>query len=518
MRFDEAINNIYPATVLKRIASAHVVDYRNLKEDELRDALLAVKPQYLHEETVSDSIEKAFFSSDNLCTRVLSKLILIDILTEQLGFGIPSDELEEKVVSMEQNIVDRSNEVELADLAGSKNSDMFESLELYNFVLGVAWEHRNTKSPDEANLLRRLRTRLGITKGQHRILEAKLGKYPKANNELHSRSEIRDSRNILQKLGLLFQIRNDRGCYFDLIPEELAEVMKKLFKKEMRRDGYTIMIAYKAFRTKAVLQSILKSENADFSPYDNLSQLKGKILERVSPCRTLNFFNKDELHNWCAEIGLTVGGSKEQQITRIIEYYDSMQIRNVEDIEDERKIWYDVYTALAYRDRQHLRAESVIDKDIEIESKFEKATDYLFEKYLNHSPLNQPGTNKPDGLLSFKDMYIMWDNKSKETPGEVDLSFHLKQFHSYMENANANKHVPIFLVIAPAFTDTSEAVAIRYASKNIGRNIVLIAAQELRELAEEWASDNNKNREDPFPLGLLARPGRFKREALGKLY
>ena len=516
MRFDEAVENLYPVNVLKRIASAHVIDYRNLKESELRDALLAVKPQYLHEETVADSIEKVFFTSDNLCTRVLSKLILIDILTEQLGFGIPSDELEDKVVSMEQNIVDRSNEADIIDLAGSKNCEMFKNLGLYNFVLSVAWEHRNTKSPDEANLLRRLRTRLGITKGQHRILEAKLGKYPKANNELHSRSEIRDTRSMLQRLGLLFQIRNDRGSYFDLIPEELAEVMKKLFKKEMRRDGYTIMIAYKAFRTKSVLQSILISINADFRPSDSVPHLKNKILERVQPCKALQIFSTDELHDWCAEIGLAVSGTKEQRISRIIEYYDLMQIRNAEDIEDERKIWYDVYTALAYRDRQHLRAENVIDKDIEIESKFEKATDYLFEIFLNHSPLNQPGTNKPDGLLSFKDMYIMWDNKSKETPGEVDLFSHLKQFHSYMENAN--KHVPIFIVIAPAFTDTSEAVAVRYASVNIGRNIVLITSQEIKELAEEWSSENNKYREDPFPLGLLARPGRFKRSALGKLY
>ena len=281
MRFNEAVTNIYPASVLKRIAGAHVIDSRNLKEDELRDALLVVKPQYLHEETVADNIEKAFFSSENLCTRVLSKLILIDILTEEIGYGVPSEALEDKVVSMEQSIVDRSNEVELADLAGSKNSEMFKSLELYNFVLGVAWEHRNTKSPDEANLLRRLRTRLGITKGQHRILEAKLGKYPKANNELHSRSEIRDARNILQRLGLLFQIRDDRGCYFDLIPEELAEVMKKLFKKEMRRDGYKIMLTNKYFRTKAVLYSILKSANVDFNQYDNVSLLKNKIVERI---------------------------------------------------------------------------------------------------------------------------------------------------------------------------------------------------------------------------------------------
>jgi len=46
----------------------------------------------------------------------------------------------------------------------------------------------------------------------------------------------------------------------------------------------------------------------------------------------------------------------------------------------------------------------------------------------------------------------------------------------------------------------------------------LITSGELKNLAEEWSSSGNKNREEPFPLGMLASSGRFSREKLGKLF
>ena len=49
------------------------------------------------------------------------------------------------------------------------------------------------------------------------MLEAKLGKFPKASNELHSRSEISDVRRHLQGLGLLFAVRQDDGADMDVI-------------------------------------------------------------------------------------------------------------------------------------------------------------------------------------------------------------------------------------------------------------------------------------------------------------
>ena len=109
----------------------------------------------------------------------------------------------------------------------------------------------------------------------------------------------------------------------------------------------------------------------------------------------------------------------------------------------------------------------------------------------------------------------MWDNKSKESPGLINLKDHIAQFDGYMNNSD--KPVPVFLVIAPGFTEESEGEAIRYHAQHFDRNIVLITASELKNLAEEWVSENNRNREESFPLGLLASTGRFSRKRLGKL-
>jgi hypothetical protein len=139
----------------------------------------------------------------------------------------------------------------------------------------------------------------------------------------------------------------------------------------------------------------------------------------------------------------------------------------------------------------------------------------LFQTKLGHTPLKQSGSNHPDGLLSLKSDYLMWDNKSKDQPGLFNLKDCIPQFDAYM--TQADKRVPIFLVIAPAFTEESEVESIKYHAEHFDRNIVLITAAELKALAEEWSSPLNKNRETPFQLGLLAASGRYDRRRLGKI-
>ena len=514
MKFEESVDNIGTISDLRRFARAHVVDYSRLKEEELRAALKKVKPQYIHRETVEMNFERAFYLEEDLTKRVISKAILMNILIEEVGFAIPSEVLEERVIQFEQKNIDLSNELDIQDLAVNKKSKRYSDLQLYNFVLNVTWEHRNTKSPDEANLLRRLRNRLNITEYEHRILETRLGKFPKANNEIHTRAEISEVRRFLQTLGLLVTIKEDKKGYFDLIPDELAEVIKKILGKEIRTEGYQLLLERKELKKKSFLQSTLSGFGYEVFLVESSASLVQKIIHRIKPSEILNILSMDQLYNMCSELGLMVSGTKEDRISRIIEYYDKMQIRT-KDADDQREVYYEHFVELSFRNRELLRAKCLIDKDLEIEHYFEKATEYIFEKMLNHTPLNQPGSNRPDGLLSFRDMYLMWDNKSKEEPGLVNLKDHIKQFDNYIQNSD--KPVPIFLVIAPDFTPDSELIAIKYSAEHISQNMVLITAAELKEIAEKWHSEKNKRNEEPFPLGLFGTPGRFNKEVINKL-
>ena len=483
MKFEALTESVPTLHMLKRIASAHVVDYGRLAADDLKANILRTQKQYTHPDAVQAALEQALWFDSDLNRRVLSELILIDSLINVSGHLMSVEELEDSVTQTEQTILNESNERDLKSLAGGRDdTEHYTNLSLYNFVLDTAWQHRDTKSVDEANLLRRIRERLGITAREHRTIEARLGKYPKPHNELHTRSEVQETVRALESLGLLFEVRDENHEDFVAIADEIAGIIRTVLNIEIRRYGYQQLLESKYVRKKSFLQDTLQKFNISFSASGTLAQLQERVLDTISPSNLLggaspkDGLNNDILHRWCLDLGLTVGGKKAERIARIIEHFDQLEARPEEEQGDSRACWYQYYTELAGRDIPALRAQHVIEKDNEIERYFESATNYLFETRLNHTPLRQAGTEHPDGLLSFRDTYIMWDNKSKETP--VNLKDHLKQFDSYMNKAD--KPVPIFLVIGPCFTPESEHLAIRYTAENIGRSVALIEAEELR--------------------------------------
>ena len=61
MKFDDAVMAIRTLLDLRRIAGAHVVDHRQLGEDELREAIIKLKTKYLDAETVRLNLERALY-------------------------------------------------------------------------------------------------------------------------------------------------------------------------------------------------------------------------------------------------------------------------------------------------------------------------------------------------------------------------------------------------------------------------------------------------------------------------
>lgn len=217
--------------------------------------------------------------------------------------------------------------------------------------------------------------------------------------------------------------------------------------------------------------------------------------------------DKTTLSHWCGALSLSVSGTKNELIDRIIEYYDGIKQITVDET-DDRVLFYEFYTDLATRNLSELRKQGVISKDIECERKFETATNYLFEKKLKVKPLIMNGTEHPDGMLSFNDKLILWDNKSKET--EVNLADHIKQFDRYINNSE--KPVSVFMVIAPSFTEDSASECAKYSMSN-DTLILLITANELKTLAENWATKHEKD-DEAFPLGYFKQNGRFNADLI----
>lgn len=520
MDFEIAVSLIGTVTDLRRIASAHVIDHNQLKDDELRSALIKSKPQYAAAETVRKALDELLSREPKDHLRALHRILLVDVLLDQYDCQLPFEETDAKVLAVEKNVLDRSNELDLEQLAcGDKSTPRYRDLDTYNFVLGVAWEQRDSVSPDEANLLSNLRRHLRVSQFEHRILEAKLRRFPKTGNELHTRAEINAARRALHQAGLLFCIRQD-GTDYDLIPGELAIELRTALGLELRTDAYRELLKFWKVRTKAHLTEILERQNIAFNKYEKVDGLVERVVLNVPPSKAIASasprygLSSDELSDWCRDLGLSPAGPIDEKVQRVIAHFAALRPRLEPDV-DERSLWYDFYADFACRNRDLLRAQQLIDKDLEMESKFEHATQYLFQTKLGHTPLKQSGTDRPDGLLSLKSDYMMWDNKSKDAPGQFHLKDCIAQFDRYM-NA-ADKRVPIFLVIAPAFTEDSEVEAIRYHAEHFDRNLVLITATELKALAEEWSSPQHKNRETPFPLGLLAASGRYDRRKLGRL-
>lgn len=412
MKIEKVIDNIGTVLELKRLASAYVIDYRNLTDGEIRDAFKKTAPQYYYQENVRKVLNECFLSS-NRNLRILSSLIVEKVMLQKDDFMCPRRETDDAIIGWEQGVVDRSNE----DLF-KKATEKCRNVEFFTFVLDTAWQNNDEISPDEKNLIEKIRDRLKITDSEFRIIEAKLGKFPLPENQLHSRSDIDEARRHLQTVGILFSLRDADGTDFDIIPEEVASVIREIKGVEIREYGFRELLKHKYVRSKKYLTATLGKCGIEVDAYNTVERLQEDIMDHVAPSVVLGGLTPrdglpvETLSKWCGELDLNVSGTKTELIERVIQFYDKL-LQRLEVKEDPREAPYLFYVDFASRNAQALRAQQLIEKDIEIERKFEDATKYLFETKLFHKPLTFVGQSHADGALSFRDEILYWDNKSK---------------------------------------------------------------------------------------------------------
>lgn len=505
MEFVKLVEQFSNVMIAKRVASAYVADYRRLSLDEIKEYLVKTAQQYTSYENIVARLEEIKLD-ENRGIRIIAPIILREYLLDQDDFISPCKDTDAAVLEYEKSVIDESNNFECAKIS--------RDFALFKYMLDTAWEYNNDVSVDEKNLIEALRKYLGISVLEQHVLEAKAGRFPTEGNALHTFDDIEVARKALQTKGLIVAVKNSDGVLCDVIPEDIAQQLRKYYQIEIRSYGYEKLIDYVIKKTKKqyLIDIVTKaSQYSDVAAIEipvnpTVAALKEIILKMIRPTNLLGGFSLRDgldvtmLSAWCGDLGLNVSGAKNVLIARILEYYDSLRKIEVKD-EDTREKLLAVYHELASRDLKFLRANHIVEKDLQCEHYFEDATNYLFEKMLLNKPLTLTGTEHPDGKLSFKDKYIMWDNKSKETA--VNLKDHIQQFDGYIRTSD--KEVAVFMVIAPEFTDKSVQVCVDYALNN-DTQILLITADELKTVAEIWSK---KHPGEMFNLGYFKQNGRF---------
>lgn len=502
LKFVEVVPNI---TIAKRIASAYIADYRHLELEDVKACFIKTQKQYTSYENIIARLEEIKLDDDR-SVRIIAPILLRDYLIDQDDFVSTTKDTDNAILNYEKAIIDESNDFD--------TNKMSKDLYLFKHMLDTAWAHNNNISVDEKNMLETLRKYLSIPIRQQHVLEAKSGRFPKFGNALHLIEEIENTRRVLHSKGLLFAIKNSDGLLCDVIPEDIACHIRRYYNIEIRSYGYENLINYVVKKTnKQYLLDIIEKASQNYekakielSNYPTINELKAVILTSILPSNLIGGFSvRDgldvvDLQNWCYDLGLNCSGTKAVLIEKILKYYDNQRRIEIKT-EDKREFLIAYYKELASRDLKFLRANKVIDKDLQCEHLFESATNFIFEKMLLNKPLTLTGTDHPDGKLSFKDKYILWDNKSKETA--VNLKDHIHQFDRYIKDSD--KDVAVFMVIAPSFTQQSIQECVDYSLNN-DTQILLITAEELKNVAETWAK---KHPGEIFNLGYFKQNGRF---------
>ncbi len=510
MNFSDCVELSTNINELKRIASAYVEDSKRLDLAELKIAINKTMGQYTSLENIKLQINKLKLH-ENPVVRIITPIFLQSHLLDKDEYSSPCKITDEFIENYEQAVIDKSNNFDY--------KKMSKDFTLFQFILDKAWEHENSISVDEKNLIEEVRKYLNITLDEQNMLEAKANRYPTKGNILHTRSEIEVVRKTLQSAGLVFYIKDSNNIPRDIIPEEIAACLRKVYGIELKNYGYEQLISYVTkLQKKAYLIEIINkyNENPNTAKIDlpinpAIPQLQEIILKTIKPSNLLGGFTPRDglditvLSSWCSELGLSVSGVKAVLIKRLIQYYDTLH-KIEKNSDDEREKYYKCYHELASRDLDFLHKNNIIQKDLECEHKFEAATNYLFEVLLKNKPLLLTGTEHPDGKLSYNDKYILWDNKSKET--DVNLKDHIAQFDRYIKSSD--RPVSVFMVIGPSFTENSIKECVNY-SLTSDTQILLITADEIKEVAEKW----HKNHKDEiFNLGFFKQNGRFNKSLL----
>lgn len=474
MDIHDCVNQMSKLYLSRIVDSLIREDIPRHNENRLREQILQNTSDLADHQRIASQLDLGSLTRPN---RILLEEILVSLL-ELPQTACKEDRLYDLVKEREQSVIEQSRGQDAFVYSDPK------SLDIYDTVLETALEDDNVSS-EEFVLLEPLRKKLKISRLEHRLLEAKQGKFPRAGNEVHSFEDFKNAVKKLQSAGILFYCNQADDGPLVVLPEEIASGVRSALGFEMRAAAQRSL--YEALSNDQ-LRRILKAFDL---PISGSKQERSARLVKAGckPSEVLDVLQNNELGDLCRKLhGLKVSGSKEARRDRIVDYFASLTAKEPETSEDPRSVSYQYLEELAARKSQELRRLDLIKHDREMERRFEDGTRYLFEVKLGYPLIGHDGVEHADGGVAFPDgQILLWDNKCKESIYTFPRS-HADQFRRYIEQFHQRgSRVSAFLVVVPEVEPEAEIQAVRLKNETYSdTDVALITASDLKFVAENW--------------------------------
>lgn len=286
----EKILESYPIEILEQLASNKVTDISHIRlpKSVLIDELCGIinKPSYV-EKTISFRNPPGFQ--------------ILDTIICQPEFKIQVKGFKDRIMKYTEELIENAKKAEW--IKTNKN------VSLYLKMVKTAWESDSKIDASEINLLNFLRNELNISFKEHTILvhHEDLIKYWYVENYYEK------ERNYLISSGIVFPIED-----YYVIPETVGKFIRQSWGMELNNEQYYRILSY---LTNNDLSDILAGTNLQVSGISN--QKIQRIIENFIPQRkALSIVNLTSLKNIARESGSVIGGTKEDVIDNLMDYFD----------------------------------------------------------------------------------------------------------------------------------------------------------------------------------------------------
>lgn len=446
-------------------------------EERMREQINQNKEELINPARIEKALDLSTLSRSN---RILIEAILTNLL-EYDDYHCNDDELFQNIKDYETSIITQSNTDEAYEFSDD------DALEIYESVLKIALNDNNINER-EYLILDTLREKLSISRFEHRLLEAKLNMYPKPDNQPHDLNEFKQALRELQNIGIVFYCNKDNNKV--VLPEEILPTIKSILGFELKTESFKLLLS--KFNTGQI-SNLLREQKLPIA--GNKEEKADRVISAgIKPSEALKTLTTNDLIAICRKLkGVKIGGTKNEKVERIINYFANLSSKKASLSEDDREIYFQYYEELAKRKNSDLYNLGIITKDKEMEVLFEEATRYIFEVILGLKLNSFEGTDNPDGAVDMNGNEVLyWDNKSKESEYKFPKT-HYKQFKRYIRESI--KRVNIFLIIVPEVDKEADNSARKLKFETSSdSDIAIITARDLKYIAEYWQSLPQKDK------------------------